>query len=352
MVSTSTLAWGRNLPARNVIIVGIHRGINEVDELDIIQMAGRAGRYGIDDEGFVFLLIPHFETSTWRKKFANPRPVKSVLDKFMPFHVIAEIETKTIQDSSSLLQWYGRSLASHQAGENTMSGQEAEAILNGYSQMEMIEGDGFRISPTGLGRVCAWLYFHPSDVYAWFKNFSHVFTTNSENDETLAWAIGDIPSNNMGYIPKPIQDYAHNFMVTLHHDYQIRATEGVVGAMALYHAITGSKEVPEALKSIKRQLVWDIDRINSALTLIDKQYALWNSDIWESLPYRVKYGVPEEIVPLTRINSVGGKRAKKLFNAGFTSVEDVSKATIKNLSKCLTPVLAKKVKANAKAMLQ
>lgn len=44
LVSTSTLAWGRNLPAKNVIITGVHRGINEVEVLDIIQMSGRAGR--------------------------------------------------------------------------------------------------------------------------------------------------------------------------------------------------------------------------------------------------------------------------------------------------------------------
>jgi superfamily II helicase len=44
LVSTSTLAWGRTLPARNVIIVGVHRGLNDIDQLDVIQMAGRAGR--------------------------------------------------------------------------------------------------------------------------------------------------------------------------------------------------------------------------------------------------------------------------------------------------------------------
>jgi superfamily II helicase len=44
LVSTSTLAWGRTLPARNVIILGVHRGLNDVDQLDVIQMAGRAGR--------------------------------------------------------------------------------------------------------------------------------------------------------------------------------------------------------------------------------------------------------------------------------------------------------------------
>lgn len=44
MVTTSVVAWGRNLPARNVVIVGTTRGINDVDVLDIIQMSGRAGR--------------------------------------------------------------------------------------------------------------------------------------------------------------------------------------------------------------------------------------------------------------------------------------------------------------------
>ena len=74
LVSTSTLAWGRNLPARNVVILGVHRGIAEVDELDIIQMAGRAGRYGIDDAGFVYLICPDGSAPHW--KFPEPKPSK------------------------------------------------------------------------------------------------------------------------------------------------------------------------------------------------------------------------------------------------------------------------------------
>jgi len=352
LVSTSTLAWGRNLPARNVIIVGIHRGINEVDELDIIQMAGRAGRYGIDEEGFVYLLIPPYETSTWRDKFANPRPVLSVLDNFMPFHVIAEIETKTIQDSLSLLQWYGRSLASLQAGENSMSKEQGEHLLNSYSEMEMIEGDGLRISPTGLGRVCAWLYFHPSDVYAWYKNFDKVFNVDKTNDALLAWAVGDVPMNALPYEQKQIYNEVSDFVSTMTNDFDIRPSiNSVRGAIALHYSLTGKEKVPDVLKGLQRQLIWDIQRINQALKLIDTQYALWESEIWETLPLRFKYGVSEEIVPLTKIKMVGGKRAIALYNKGFTTIGIIAKAKLKDLCKVLTPSIAKTIKKNAKAVL-
>lgn len=354
LVSTSTLAWGRNLPARNVVVVGIHRGINEVDELDIIQMCGRAGRYGIDDKGFVSILLPVYSKHEWISKFENPRPVKSVLDKFIHFHAIAEIETKTIQDSRSLVEWHSRSLASLQSVA-PMTIDEAEDHLNNYSAMEMIEGDGIRISPTGLGRVCAWLYFNPVDVYKWFQNFDKMFNIEGRNiDEEvlLAWAIGDIPANNMGYIPKPIAGEADDFSSRLYHDYGIRPTEGVIGAMALYHAISGSKKVPDALKSIHRQLTWDIERINQALSLIDSQYAHWQKKpVWAVLPQRVKYGVPAEVAVLTRIDQVGGARAVKLYENGFTTIEEIAGSTIKNLCKVLTPAFAKKVKASAKKVI-
>ena len=33
-----------NMPARRVIVLGVHRGLTEVDTYDIMQMVGRSGR--------------------------------------------------------------------------------------------------------------------------------------------------------------------------------------------------------------------------------------------------------------------------------------------------------------------
>ena len=58
--ANNILTHNCNLPARNVVITGTTMGIQEVDELNIIQMCGRSGRFGIDDRGFVHEKWQHY----------------------------------------------------------------------------------------------------------------------------------------------------------------------------------------------------------------------------------------------------------------------------------------------------
>ena len=46
---------------------------------------------------------------------------------------------------------------------------------------------------------------------------------------------------------------------------------------------------------------------------------------------RVKYGVSEELLPLTRLEGVGRVRARNLYGAGFQKIEDLKHASIKEL---------------------
>jgi replicative superfamily II helicase len=351
LVSTSTLAWGRNLPARNVVIVGVNRGLSEVDELDIIQMAGRAGRYGIDPAGTVYLLCPEGSERTWEHTFKNPRPVTSVLNsrEVMAFHVLAEVENREIKSVRDLLKWYQRSLAGHQSLK-PFELEDAQDLFDDLRDMEMLEtkGDNYmHPSITGLGRVSAWLYFSPYDVYDWYCNFNTYFDPATEqNDLTLAWALGDVTSNDWGYVPAELREQADEYAYQLRAK-GVRTGGGICSAIAAHLLITGQKGTG-TLRALMRQIVYDIRRQSQALGLIDSMYAKWQQDgLWQILPQRIMYGVTMDMVELTRVPGIGGATARKLFDRGITSIKALADEA--NFTVVLQVVTPAKAKAFAEA---
>ena len=350
LVSTSTLAWGRNLPARNVVICGVHRGINTVDELDIVQMAGRGGRFGIDDAGFVYLIIPQGSTNTWKDVFVNPRPVLSVLNnhQIMAFHALAEVSNKVIQCAGDLLNWYSRSLAFKQ--NSTFSREDAEALSTELTEMQMID-EHFNI--TNLGRVSAMMYFSPYDIDAWHKNFGQIFEDNlTVDDTTLAWALGDVPSNDMGYIPKPLEQDVKELRWLLKNRGVTHTSNGIVSALAIYSQLSG-QDGEAYLKPFKRAVVFDIQRQVQAISMIDGMYAMWNQEnLWKALPIRVQYGVGMEMIELVSIPGVGGVRAKKLWAHDIRTIADVATTPAKKLHKIFNPATTKKIQKAAKEMMK
>ena len=360
IVSTSTLAWGRNLPARNVIIVGCHRGLDEVHEYDLIQMAGRAGRYGIDDKGFVFLLLPDDSYDYWFQKFQNPRPIQSTLDRpeVLAFHAISEIDIGEIKDPGYLQRWFNRSFASRQS---PMSIEQANFTFEQLVEMEMIQVANLpRPKVSGLGKVCSWLYFSPFDVYSWYKNISEVHTNGHLTDNpdmALAYSLSNVPEFDYGYIPKDCQDEVEPLQKILRNQFGYhRLLEGT-GAyfLGVLAALEGreKEDTPISALTTGRSIKWDIRRITQAIKLIDSMHADWKLEpIWKTLPLRVQYGVSAEISELCRIPGVGGMRAKKLWNKGFHSIEDVADQNrIKKLRLILQPRLAKKIQAAARDIL-
>ncbi|MDG1050401.1 MAG: DEAD/DEAH box helicase [Planctomycetota bacterium] len=65
LFTTETFALGINMPARAVVFAGLRKfdgiSFDWLRTRDYMQMAGRAGRQGIDDKGFVFQLLPDQE---------------------------------------------------------------------------------------------------------------------------------------------------------------------------------------------------------------------------------------------------------------------------------------------------
>eukprot|EP00602_Paraphysomonas_sp_CaronLab_P009686 CAMPEP_0185022718 /NCGR_PEP_ID=MMETSP1103-20130426/5423_1 /TAXON_ID=36769 /ORGANISM="Paraphysomonas bandaiensis, Strain Caron Lab Isolate" /LENGTH=2181 /DNA_ID=CAMNT_0027554929 /DNA_START=20 /DNA_END=6565 /DNA_ORIENTATION=+ len=113
LVSTATLAWGVNLPAHTVILKGTQmyspeqgRWV-ELSPLDIMQMMGRAGRYGMDSEGEGIIITAHSELQYYLSLMNQQLPIESQFIKKLPDMLNAEIVLGTVQSVREAASWLG-----------------------------------------------------------------------------------------------------------------------------------------------------------------------------------------------------------------------------------------------------
>jgi replicative superfamily II helicase len=343
MVATSTVAWGVNLPARNVVIVGTHRGINEVDELDIIQMSGRAGRYMIDPEGDCFLITEN--PGEWAYRVKNPRPVLSTLldPGILGFHILAEVMTRNVTDRYSLDRWFERTLAKIQQEVRPDLVEEVLDKLQKWEMLVITEGGEYRI--TRLGAVSANLYYLPQDIYSWAVNFSQIENKGLwESDLALSWAIGSAPSWDIGYVPKDADERVRKYMDALKEAAFFEKVWPTVIASDLYDHILGLEK-----RITVRNIQFDAARICQALSAIDRAKGWNRGAFWKSMELRLKYGATAEVAELCVLPGVGVVRASKLYDRGIKSLADFRKRENSSLVKS---VLGEEIAKNAKAWLK
>lgn len=331
IVATSTLAWGVNTPADTVVIGGLHRGINLIDNQDIHQMCGRAGRIGktAKGEGTAIILLPNKDTETYIAWCEEIKNINSKMNvslqggiETLCFHIISEVMNGYVTNEESLLKWYNRSLAYTQGVELTL--EDAKLILDKLEQIKMIKkNDAGIFEATGLGRVSALLYYSPFDIFSWFRNFLHLFNNNyALNPVTLSWALGKVDSFDIGYIP-PNARIEAEFWSSKAKKFELFASAESYACATYYHLLSGTDNFPLGLQIHKRQIQADYERANAALSLMDKIYSHWNKhDLWKTLVLQVKYGVKAELIGLVQLPQIGSKRAEKLYDAGIKNADD------------------------------
>ena len=111
LVSTSTLAWGVNLPAHTVIIKGTQvyspekgRWI-ELGSLDVLQMLGRAGRPQYDTKGVGILITSHSELQYYLSVLNQQLPIESQFVSKIFDNLNAEIVLGTVQTAKDAVEW-------------------------------------------------------------------------------------------------------------------------------------------------------------------------------------------------------------------------------------------------------
>lgn len=324
IVATSTLAWGLNLPARRVIILGVHRGLDEVATYDIWQMVGRAGRPAFDPVGDAYVLLPEKTYDMHKERIRKPQLIQSQMltamgehHKVLAFHLVSEIHQETIKNREDVHHWYKRSLACFQSHELD------EHIVD--HTMELLkkcgavwEEDG-QYTVTSIGKIASLFYFSPFDVSDLKKNFTQLFDNNKQEDDlSLAIALANIDTHRFGIVSKTEREEMSMFAGQVRQAIGKDAVmEPVVKVAYAYHQMMNGISNP-IFVSLTRGLHFDFPRLNQVLQAIDGFTGKWQKTNWfRQMQLRVTYGVKGPMVTLCQLPHIGKVRATKLWKAGI-----------------------------------
>ena len=139
--TTETFALGINMPSRSVMFDDLRkfygRYVRNLKTRDFYQMAGRAGRRGIDSEGFVYSRInPHKITfeETSRIIFGEPEKIKSQLNT--SYATLLNLYQKY---KEGLFKIYPLSLHFFQSGKN----EQKEALRLIEAKLKLLKEMGY-----------------------------------------------------------------------------------------------------------------------------------------------------------------------------------------------------------------
>lgn len=364
IVATSTLAWGLNLPARRVIVTGVHRGLMEVENYDIQQMIGRAGRPRYDPRGDAYILVPESQKKEWIEKLKRVPPIRSTLldyvgkednphYKTLAFHVVSEIHHGGVKTKEGFHEWFKQSLAHHQdhAFDDTVIDRTIDSLLK--CRAIVIEEDQYKC--TAIGTVASMFYYSPFDVSDLRRNFNKLFDEKREMDDlSVSICLGNIDSYRFGIVNRFEREAASLYMAAIKRTFGEGAfTDSAMKIGCVYHnMLKGKKNIP-ALSALQGSLTVDLDRTMQVLTAIDGMAAKWDRHGWfKNLGLRLRYGVGADLVELCQIPNVAQARAKKLKASKIKTLSDFVNYDAKTLSgimKCSLK-LAEEALAGAKML--
>jgi helicase len=357
--ATPTLAAGVNLPARRVVIEDYRRysgivGYEEIKVIEYKQFAGRAGRPGYDEFGEAVLIArSQTDIKLLMDKFIQGEPEK-IESKLMSIkalrsHLLALIATLGPLGMDGVKEFF----------KNTFHGKTSsligfkstyEKVLDFLSNNDFIENRNDRYTATKLGKIVSEVYLDPMTVVV-FRNLVKK-ATRKLSDFGILYIIAVSPDMPPLLVRRreeeqleSLIDVYYNEIPGTMDDAYIPSWEEYLSrlktALFLYDWINERPEQeivekydlgPGDIRSLAETAEWiahGLKKVSLMLEGIDS----YVTQKLETIEIRLRYGVKEDIMELLAIPGVGRVRARRLYLAGFRTIEDIAKATPAQLKK-------------------
>ncbi len=305
MVSTSTLAFGINLPADIVIVAGANRGPETVDPWDLSQMAGRAGRFGLSDKGYVFFVLKDQYYQYFHDELMHLHNVESVISERLHFHIVSFVYREGMQKEEI------KDFLSMSFGGDI----DIREPINLLKEYGIVQDSGGILEVNKVGRAASLMYIDPLDLYFLKQNLADKPTRPAE----LAKAFADIPLYDIpAYVAEDLK--GDGFI-----DMGVGTKSTIATCLNLW--LSGF-ELPITASVMVPRITFDMQRWLSALNIagLSKSYV-------KMLEAMFSYGVPEDMSELISIYGLGRKKALALFQHNILTLEQAIKQEVltKNL---------------------
>jgi helicase len=359
IASTPTLAAGLNIPARRVLIRSYKRyegarGMVAIPVMEYRQMAGRAGRPGLDPRGESFLMAKSdAEMRDLMDHYVHGEPEeifsKLAMEPALRTHLLSTMATGFANDADDLKKFVDSTFYAHQQDAWHLDAT-IEKVLEFLIDSKMIEPD---LRPTPLGELVSRLYIDPLSARIVVDNLRSRETAKI-TDLTLLHLITMTPDMDTlyiqasdGWVEEFIDQHYGEFCNEDNYDWMMR--EAKTAALLLEWVSESEEEKiadrfrvgPGDIRRVAETAEWlmhSAGRLSEHLEL-GATYRIYQ------LEKRIHYGAGPDLLSLLDLKGVGRVRARRLHRAGYTSLDKLREAKAADIAEIVGPKIAEKVMA-------
>ena len=330
LFSTSTLAWGVNLPARCVVIrdTKYHdplEGETDISPLDVLQMLGRAGRPGYDDVGYGWVVCDRGDADEYRRLLREGKPIESRLAAALEAHLNAEVAMGTIRGLEDVMGWlettfyYVRARSEpDEYGFEGLRDRVRNTLESLVNEGFVAADDDLSVEPTTLGRLTS-KYYLRLETAREFRALANRERLTVDAIIAAVAAAGEFDSVSARAAEADAIDQILSTRETDLEDGHRKVFAILLASMA--------DSIPADLRADAWVIQQNALRLLAALSeFLDRLAGPRAANLACRVEARVEHGVAREAVALTAIDGVGAGRATRLADAGITSPAAVIEA--------------------------
>ncbi|AGB14813.1 superfamily II helicase [Halovivax ruber XH-70] len=370
LFSTTTLAWGVNLPARCVVIrdTKYHdplEGEVDMSPLDVLQMLGRAGRPGYDDVGYGWVVCDTADADRYRRLLREGTEIESQLADSLETHLNAEIAMGNVTSEADVFDWLettffyerGQTRPTKYGFEN-LDRRVRDAIetlvTDGFVERD---GDGAGdsddarngLEPTALGRLTS-RYYLDLETARGFADCCERAVEGTLDEATVFEAIAKAGAFDSVTTRQAERDAIDGVLTGQPVGDDI-GSNGQRKVLAILRS-EANGTTPTELRSDAWAITRNALRLLAALrAFLDRFASGHDANLASRLEARVENGVDAAAVGLTAIDGVGPGRASKLARSEIHTPADVRETGVSGLVEAgLDEGVAERILESARAL--